>query len=40
MFRRAGRFPGNLHFLAPFDPAAFPDRKAIAAEARSRIDAA
>jgi lyso-ornithine lipid O-acyltransferase len=26
-----------LHFLEPFDPADFPDRKAIAAEAEVRI---
>lgn len=29
----------RLHFLAPFDPEDFPDRKAIAAEARKRIEA-
>lgn len=27
----------TLHFLEPFDPAHFPDRKAISAEVRSRI---
>ena len=30
-------FPVTLHFLAPFDPAAAGDRKAIAQEARKRI---
>ena len=40
VFRRRGTFPVNLHFLAPFDPAQFGDRKAIAAEARRRIEAA
>ena len=40
VFRRRGSFPVNLHFLDPFDPAAFGDRKAIAAEARGRIEAA
>jgi 1-acyl-sn-glycerol-3-phosphate acyltransferase len=35
-----GSFPAALHFLDPFDPAAFADRKAIAAEARKRIAAA
>lgn len=40
VFRRRGIFPVNLHFLEPFDPAAFPGRKAIAAEARRRIEAA
>lgn len=39
VLRRAGRFTVTLHYLAPFDPAAFPDRKAIAAEARRRIAA-
>lgn len=37
VFRRRGGFRVNLHFLDPFDPAAFPGRKAIAAEARRRI---
>ena len=37
VFRRSGTFAVNLHFLEPFDPAAFPGRKAIAAEARRRI---
>ena len=40
VFRRAGTFPVNLDFLDPFDPAAYPGRKAIAAEARRRIEAA
>ena len=40
VFRRRGTFTVNLHFLDPFDPAAYPDRKAIAAEARRRIEAA
>jgi lyso-ornithine lipid O-acyltransferase len=34
---RAGHIPVTLHCLAPFDPAATGDRKAIAAEARRRI---
>ncbi|WP_419809745.1 lysophospholipid acyltransferase family protein [Sphingomonas sp.] len=38
VFRRRGTFPVNLHFLEPFDPAAFPGRKAVAAEARRRIE--
>ena len=37
VLRRRGRFTVTLHYLAAFDPAAFPDRKAIAAEARRRI---
>lgn len=40
VFRRAGAFPVNLCFLEPFDPADFPGRKAIAAEARRRIESA
>ncbi len=32
-----GSFELGLHFLEPFDPAAFTDRKAIAAEAEVRI---
>ncbi|HEU0043012.1 lysophospholipid acyltransferase family protein [Sphingomonas sp.] len=39
VFRRRGAFPVNLHFLEPFAPADFPGRKAIAAEARRRIEA-
>jgi 1-acyl-sn-glycerol-3-phosphate acyltransferase len=38
VFRRRGRFPVNLTFLDPFDPGEFAGRKAIAAEARRRID--
>ena len=37
---RRGGFPVNLTFAEPFDPAAVGDRKAIAAEARARIEAA
>jgi 1-acyl-sn-glycerol-3-phosphate acyltransferase len=37
---RAGSFPLTVHFLEPFSPADFPGRKAIAAEARARIEAA
>lgn len=37
VLRRRGTFPVTLHMLAPFDPAAFGSRKAIAAEARARI---
>ena len=40
VFRRRGTFPVNLSFCEPFDPAAFPGRKAIAAEARRRIESA
>ena len=40
VLRRRGDFPVNLHFLEPFAPADFPGRKAIAAEARRRIEAA
>ena len=39
VFRRAGAFTVNLHFLEPFAPADHPGRKAIAAEARRRIEA-
>lgn len=35
-----GTFPATLQFLEPFDPADYPNRKAIAAEARARIAAA
>ena len=38
VFRRAGAFTVNLHFLEPFAPADHPGRKAIAAEARRRIE--
>lgn len=39
LFARAGPLPVTLHFLEPFDPAALPDRKALAAEAQKRIAA-
>lgn len=35
-----GTFPVTIRALEPFDPAAFADRKAIAAEARRRIEQA
>ncbi|MCB2015346.1 MAG: 1-acyl-sn-glycerol-3-phosphate acyltransferase [Sphingobium sp.] len=34
---REGALPLTLHFLEPFDPEDFPDRKAVAEEARNRI---
>jgi 1-acyl-sn-glycerol-3-phosphate acyltransferase len=37
---RRGSFTATLTFLEPFDPADYPGRKAIAAEARARMDAA
>lgn len=37
---RPGSFTVTASYLQPFDPAAFPDRKAIAAEARRRIEMA
>jgi 1-acyl-sn-glycerol-3-phosphate acyltransferase len=37
---RRGTIAVTLHLLAPFDPAAFADRKAMAAEAWARIDGA
>lgn len=37
---RPGRFTATLRFLEPFDPAVIGNRKAIAAEARRRIEAA
>mgnify|MGYP005849464791 CR=1 FL=1 len=40
LFTRGGSFDATLHFLEPFSPADFPGRKAIAAEARVRIEAA
>jgi 1-acyl-sn-glycerol-3-phosphate acyltransferase len=40
ILRRPGGIPVTLHLLAPFDPAAVGNRKAIAAEARARIEAA
>lgn len=36
---RSGSFPLRIHFLEPFSPALHPGRKAIAAEARARIEA-
>lgn len=38
VLRRRGRVPVTLAFGEPFDPAALPDRKAVAAEARRRIE--
>jgi len=40
LFTRKGSFAVTLNFLEPFSPADFPGRKAIAAEARLRIEAA
>ena len=40
VLERRGTFRPTLHFCAPFDPADFAGRKAIAAEARARIEAA
>lgn len=37
---RPGHFTATLRFLEPFDPADYPGRKAIAAEARRRMEAA
>jgi 1-acyl-sn-glycerol-3-phosphate acyltransferase len=37
---RRGTIPLKVHFLEPFSPADHPGRKAIAAEARKRIEAA
>lgn len=37
---RKGPLPLTLHFLEPFDPEDFPDRKAVAAQARNRIESA
>ncbi|MCW1382624.1 1-acyl-sn-glycerol-3-phosphate acyltransferase [Novosphingobium sp. KCTC 2891] len=37
---RKGSFRLDVHFLEPFDPRDFPGRKAIAAEARARIEPA
>ena len=37
VLRRPGRFTVTLHYLDPFDPADYPDRKALAAETRARI---
>ena len=38
LLARPGTFPANLRFAEPFAPAACGDRKAIAAEARKRIE--
>ncbi len=38
VLRRKGRFLATLHFCEPFAPEDFPGRKAIAAEARRRIE--
>lgn len=40
VLRRPGHFTATLRFLEPFDPADFPGRKAVAGEARRRIEAA
>jgi 1-acyl-sn-glycerol-3-phosphate acyltransferase len=40
VLRRRGTFPVTLHLCPPFDPAAVGNRKAIAARARSAIEAA
>ena len=40
LFARLGIIPATLHFLDPFDPADFGDRKAICAEAERRISTA
>lgn len=37
LLARPGPLPLTVHFLDPFDPEDFPDRKAIAVEARKRI---
>lgn len=37
---RSGTFPLRIMFLDPFDPAEYPGRKAITAEAQARIEAA
>jgi 1-acyl-sn-glycerol-3-phosphate acyltransferase len=37
LLKRRGTFPVRVHFLPPIDPAAYPDRKSIAFEARKRI---
>lgn len=37
LFARFGLIPTTLHFLEPFDPADFGDRKSICAEAERRI---
>ncbi|MEM8919024.1 MAG: lysophospholipid acyltransferase family protein [Pseudomonadota bacterium] len=40
LFSRWGVIPVTLHFLEPFDPSEFSDRKAICAEAERRISKA
>jgi 1-acyl-sn-glycerol-3-phosphate acyltransferase len=40
VLRRRGTFPVTLHLLDPFDPATIGNRKAIAAHARTAIEAA
>ena len=40
VLRRPGSFTATLRFLDPFDPRDFVGRKAVAAEARRRIEAA
>ena len=40
LLARKGSFPLFVNFLEPFDPHEFPGRKKIAAESRSRIEAA
>lgn len=37
LLERPGPLPVTLHFLDPFDPEDYPDRKAVADEARTRI---
>lgn len=37
VFKRPGSFAVKVHFLEPFDPCNFPNRKAISAESRRRI---
>jgi lyso-ornithine lipid O-acyltransferase len=40
ILKRAGTIPVILHFLDPFDPGDHPDRKALSAETRNRIESA
>ncbi len=40
VLQRRGSFTATLHFLDPFDPRDFAGRKAVAAEAKRRIEAA
>jgi 1-acyl-sn-glycerol-3-phosphate acyltransferase len=37
LLKRKGTVQLTLHFLDPFDPEDFPDRKSVAEEARNRI---